>query len=168
MISGTVASYAARPGARQFVKFCIVGLSSFVIDIGLLNLFLYGLGWPLLVSKTLSFLTAVGNGFYWNRRWTFRATEGDARKQYPKFVATNTVGLMLNLSIMTGVILLATKMGIIHADRTPGEIAGLILSGAGRKAFSPVTVNLATIVATVFVTAWNFTASRLWTFRGNA
>lgn len=165
MIAGTVASFTARPGARQFLKFCVVGLSSFIIDIGLLNFFLYGLGWNLLAAKSVSFLIAIGNGFYWNRKWTFRATSGNAGKQYPKFLLTNAIGLILNLSIMTGAILLATKLGLVHANRTPGEIATLILSGAGRKTFNPVTVNLATIVATVFVTAWNFTASRLWTFR---
>jgi putative flippase GtrA len=165
MISNSVGTLANRPAARQFVKFCIVGLSSFIIDIGLLNLFFYGLHWPLLLSKAFSFLVAVGNGFYWNRRWTFRATEGDAKKQYPVFVMTNTVGLILNLSIMTGMILLATRLGFIHTDRAPGEIVELILSGQGRQAFNPLTVNLATIIATVFVTAWNFTASRLWTFR---
>jgi putative flippase GtrA len=165
MISNSVGTLANRPAARQFVKFCIVGLSSFIIDIGLLNLFFFKLHWPLLLSKALSFLIAVGNGFYWNRRWTFRATEGDAKKQYPVFVTTNTIGLILNLSIMTGVILLATRLGYIHTDRTPEQIVALLLSGQGRQAFNPLTVNGATIVATVFVTAWNFTAARLWTFR---
>lgn len=115
-------------------------------------------------AKTCSFLLAIGNGFYWNRRWTFRANAGDAKAQYPKFLLTNSVGLILNLTIMTGAILLATRLGWIHADRQPREILELILRGEGRKAFNPTTVNIATVVATIFVTAWNFTAARLWTF----
>jgi putative flippase GtrA len=165
MTSGPVAALAARPGARQLVKFIIVGASSFTIDIGLLNIFYLVLGWPILVAKTVSFLIAVGNGFYWNRRWTFRATEGDAKKQYPKFVLTNTVGLLLNLTIMTLAILLATKMGYIHTQRNLGDIISLLLSGEGKKVFNPLTVNAATFVATVVVTAWNFTAAKFFTFK---
>ena len=118
-----------------------------------------------MLAKTCSFLLAVANGFYWNRRWTFQAQSGDAKAQYPKFMLTNTVGLILNLSIMTGAILLATRLGWIHADRSTGEILELILRGEGRHAFNPMTVNVATFVATVCVTAWNFTAARLWTFK---
>ena len=158
-------SLLQRPGVRQLIKFCIVGASSFAIDLGLLNLFIYHYGWQVLPAKTLSFSLAVVNGFYWNRRWTFQAGAGDAKAQYPKFLLTNTVGLMLNLSIMTGAILLAGRLGWIHADRSTGEILELIVRGEGRKSFSPLTVNAATVVATVFVTAWNFTAARLWTFK---
>lgn len=161
-------SLLQRPGVRQLIKFCIVGASSFVIDVGLLNLLLYRFGWPLMLAKTCSFLLAVANGFYWNRRWTFKAGAGDAKAQYPKFLLTNVIGLMLNLSIMTFAILLATRLGWIHADRTAGEIIEMILRGEGRKSFSPITVNSATVVATIFVTAWNFTAARLWTFRPEA
>lgn len=165
MTSGPVAALAARPGARQLVKFIIVGVSSFTIDIGLFNLFYQVLGWPILLAKTISFLIAVGNGFYWNRKWTFRATEGDAKKQYPKFVLTNTIGLFLNLTIMTSAILLATRMGYIHTERSVGEIISLLLSGGGKHEFNPITVNAATLVATVFVTAWNFTAAKFFTFK---
>ena len=165
MTSGPFKDLAARPGARQLIKFIIVGASSFTIDIGLLNVFYLVLGWPILVAKTVSFLIAVANGFYWNRRWTFRATEGDARKQYPKFVLTNTIGLILNLTIMTSAILLATQMGLIHTPRPIGEIVSLLLSGEGKKTFNPLTINAATFVATVFVTAWNFTAAKFFTFK---
>ncbi|GAB4469834.1 MAG: hypothetical protein OHK0029_42570 [Armatimonadaceae bacterium] len=165
MSSGTVASFIERPGIRQFVKFCIVGASSFVIDIGLLNLFFFKFQWPLLIAKACSFLIAVANGFYWNRRWTFRAIEGNAGNQYGKFVLTNSIGLCLNLTIMTAAIVLATQLGFVHTERNISEIIGLLLSGESRKAFNPLTVNLATIVATGFVTIWNFLAAKFFTFR---
>jgi hypothetical protein len=40
----------------------------------------------------LAFLCGVTNGYVWNSRWTFRESQRDARKQAPKFLATNTVG----------------------------------------------------------------------------
>ena len=142
-----------------------MGASSFAIDIGLFNLLYQKYGWLIPTAKTFSFFLAVINGFYWNRRWTFQAQAGDAKAQYPKFLLTNTIGLILNLSIMIGAILLAGRMGWIHADKSTGEILELIIRGEGRKAFNPLTVNAATIVATVCVTAWNFMAARLWTFK---
>lgn len=165
MTAGSVAALAERPGVRQLAKFCVVGASSFAIDLITFNVFHYVLGWPLLLSKTLSFLIAITNGFYWNRKWTFRTTAGDARKQYPKFVLTNTIGLILNLTITTGAIILATRFGYIHTERTISEIIQLLLSGESRKAFNPLTVNAASIVATVFVTAWNFVAAKFFTFK---
>lgn len=142
-----------------------MGASSFTLDLGLFNLLYQRYGWLLLSAKTLSFSLAVINGFYWNRRWTFQAGAGNAKAQYPKFLLTNTIGLMLNLSIMTGAILLAGRLGWIHANKSTAEILELILRGEGRTAFSPLTVNGATVVATVCVTAWNFSAARFWTFK---
>lgn len=166
MIDSSPASFLARPGARQFVKFCLVGFSSFAIDLGLFNLLHFKLGWPLALSKAISFLIAVCNGFYWNRRWTFRhASQGDLKRQYPVFVLTNTVGLFLNLTIMTLSLIVAEKIGLVHTQRAPLEIVQLIVEGAGKREFNPLVVNAAIVVATVIVTGWNFTASRLWTFR---
>lgn len=161
-----VASLAQRPGARQFVKFCIVGASSAIIDFGLLGFFYYRMNFPVYVAATLSFFCAVCNGFYWNRRWTFRAGEGDAKRQYPKFVLTNIIGWMLNLSIMTGILILAGTMGLVHTKRSAMEVINLILIPGGHgRAFHPLALYGAKAVATVFVTAWNFTASKFWTFK---
>ncbi len=165
MISGAVASLVSRPGPRQFVKFCIVGATSTVIDFTLLNLLHYRFALPLAVAATCSFLVAVSNGFYWNRRWTFRAGDGDARKQYPKFVATNVIGWMLNLTIMTLALVIATQLGLTALKRPTDEVISLIVMGRGKDAFSPLAVNAAKACATVCVTAWNFAAAKLWTFR---
>lgn len=165
MISGSVASFVTGKGPRQFVKFCIVGATSTVIDFGLLNLLHYRVGLPLALSATISFFVAVCNGFYWNRRWTFRAGEGDAKRQYPKFVATNLVGWLLNLTIMTAVLISVRDLHPMTADETPMQIVGLIAMGKGKDIFPQLWVNAAKAIATVFVTAWNFTASKLWTFK---
>lgn len=165
MISGAVTTFATRPGARQFVKFCIVGASSAIIDFGLLNLLHYRLHLPVALSATISFFTAVCNGFYWNRRWTFRAGDGNTGTQYSKFVLTNIIGWMLNLTIMTTILVVATSLGYLHTTRPPAEVIGLIATGQGGRNFHPLALNGAKAVATIFVTAWNFTAAKLWTFK---
>src|SRR3989454_9628314 len=92
-----------RPGTRQLVKFCFVGASSTLIDKGTLWLLLSATPrTPWWINASMSFCLAVTNGFVWNRRWTFRARRhGSLRAQYARFVATNLVGLMLNLGLTT-------------------------------------------------------------------
>lgn len=158
-------SLLQRPGVRQLIKFCLVGLSSFVIDAGLLSLLHYQGGLPVAVAGTISFLFAVTNGYVWNSRWTFRDRQGDSKKQYPKFLATNVVGWILNLTIMTTAIILAMQMGFMHTQHPTGEIIQMIATGKGKSEFSPLVLLGAKVAATVIVTAWNFTAARVWTFR---
>jgi hypothetical protein len=87
MSVGAVASFAARPGLRQFAKFCIVGFSSTVIDFTVFNL-CCAWDWPrrradlLVPRRRLERLLL-------EQPLDVQAARGDAKKQYPKFVATN-------------------------------------------------------------------------------
>lgn len=166
MSVGTVASFASRPGLRQFAKFCIVGFSSTVIDFTVFNLLLRA-GFAPATALTCSFLVAVSNGFFWNSRWTFKAAGGDAKKQYPKFVATNVVGWFLNLSIVTLALMTAAVLHLTQVHHAPAETMRIVAFGAhnGEQGFSFLAMNAAKVCATVIVLAWNFTASRLWTFK---
>ncbi len=171
LTEGPLERILKRPGVRQFVKFCIVGASSTLIDFGVyLSLIeilhldhlvhtTLGISDPKMalqvarpIAQTFSFLLAVTNGFIWNNRWTFRtAGEGDPRKRYAKFLLTNAVGLTLNLTILNVVAhlvpatLSATVQQFLHVK----DPAGLV----GK------------VVATAVVLGWNFTASKYWTFK---
>jgi putative flippase GtrA len=136
-----------RPDVRQFVKFCIVGITSFTIDAGIsaLLIFKFNLWWVL--AKTISFTLAVTNGFFWNRLWTFRAV-GHRRKreQYAMFFSVNVVGYLLNIGIMKCVFWAMT-----------GELRG---QHPTKPQFA-----IATLLATAVVVFWNFFANRHWTFK---
>lgn len=134
---------------RQLIKFCLVGLSSTIIDKGIQRVLLLSFPlWPWWVSQTISFCFGVTNGFFWNRRWTFRAQKASSsRRQYPKFVATNMIGLMLNLGFTKLFLIVLTKQ-VVHVSNPDVN-----------------TVQLASILAIPIVVVWNFSASRLWTFR---
>jgi len=144
-----------RSGVRQLVKFCIVGLSSTIVDKGTLWLLtkplqlLTRLHWmPWWSWIVLTFCLGVTNGFIWNRRWTFRAQgHGSAQAQYTKFFATNAVGLLLNLIITK--LFLVFFTGQLAAAQNPDPNALLI----------------ANISAIPFVVIWNFSAAKYWTFR---
>ena len=145
-------SVLRRSGVQQFAKFCIVGASSTVVDKGILWLLLNKLipQAPWWVCSTISFCLAVSNGFFWNRRWTFKAQgEGhsSAKQQYVKFVATNLVGLILNLTF-TKVFLVVLTGQLLHNTNPP-----------------PSYVMLASLCGVPFVVFWNFAAAKYWTFK---
>lgn len=134
---------------RQLIKFCLVGASSTIIDKGIQRAILLSFPlWPWWVAQTISFCFGVSNGFFWNRRWTFKARNlGSPRQQYPKFMATNAVGLVLNLAF--------TKLFLIY-------LTGKMVHGVNPPAN---TILIASLMAIPIVVIWNFSASRLWTFR---
>ena len=134
---------------RQLIKFCLVGLSSTIIDKGIQRILLLSFPlWPWWISQTIAFCFGVTNGFFWNRRWTFRAQKaGSSRQQYPKFFATNIIGLALNLGF-TKLFLIAMTGQTLHKVNPDVN-----------------TVQIASICAIPIVVVWNFSAARFWTFR---
>jgi len=150
MISTQATPLHQRRVVRQLVKFSVVGASSTVIDKGILWLLLWLLPQvPWWVSASVSFSLAVTNSFVWNRTWTFRARGmRSVRAQYSMFLATNVVGLFLNLAI-TKVFLIAFTGEIRHLAGNP-------------RASRVLVASLAAVPCVVF---WNFVASKYWTFR---
>ncbi len=136
----------------SFLKFCVVGASSTVIDKAIfyaLMTFVPALPW--FVSQSIAFLFGVTNGFFWNRYWTFKSNQhASMGTQYPIFVATNVVGLALNLLITKGFLIAFTG----HAKHNALADKNIILC--------------ASLCAIPIVVVWNFSASRLWTFRASA
>ena len=126
-------------GARQFIKFCLVGASNVAIDFSIFLLLTGGVGLHYLVANLGSFFVAVSWSFFANRRWTFRHAEGDARRQYLRFALTNLGGLLIQSSLLF----------MLH------ERAGF-------------DVRLAKIFAIFVTTFWNFFLTKFWTFRRTA
>lgn len=93
--------------AQQFAKFGVVGLTAFMIDVGLFNILQYVGNPPLLADQPLLAKvasTAVATVASWlgNRYWTFRNT----RRPHPwrelaLFVCMCTIGLGLALLCLT-------------------------------------------------------------------
>jgi len=157
------------PGAQQFLKFCVVGGSSFVIDFGLFNVLLK-LGQSPILALTIGFLCGVTNGYYWNSRWTFKDRKGDAKRQIPIFFATNVVGLLLNVGITTLVLVIGARSGWTSSHVSTMETMKLVLFksvGTG-NGFTLLQLDAAKICATIVVTIWNFGASKFITFRAPA
>lgn len=139
-------------GVRQLIKFCLVGATSTIVDKGSLWFLLKQFPTvPWWMLSTISFCLGVTNGFTWNSRWTFRSQENatvNFKEQYPKFLLTNIVGLLLNLGITKFFLVLFTGQ-VLHTHGNP--------TGA--------QVIIASLCAIPIVVFWNFTASKYWTFR---
>lgn len=141
----TDAEVVGGEGWKQFVKFCLIGASSTVIDILISRILIDRFGMYWMAANTISFVFAVTNGYLWNSLWTFRGMAAVRRHtQYLKFVAVNVVGYGLNTLIMSLMILLLTG----HLSGNPPKMAWSIAKGT----------------AIVLVAIWNFLANKRWTF----
>jgi len=149
---------------RQFVKFVIVGVSSFVVNIGSLHVLYYTLHLQYVLALTLAFVISVCNGFIWNRRWTFKEARGQAaHDQYMRFMLVNIVGYILNTTIAVFVIAHFTNgTGNIHGLL---GVAGQIVMGTAKAVYPQKLVYGASFMAAAVVVFWNFFANRLWTFK---
>ncbi len=142
------ADLAQRPAVRQFVKFCLIGLSSTIIDIVISSMLIYHWNFNATLAKSISFLFGVTNGFFWNSRWTFQGMgSGRRHEMYVKFVMVNIVGFCLNIFLFKSVLFLFT--GRFIGQGKPDKLHFII----------------ATLVATGCVACWNFVANKLWTFK---
>lgn len=85
----------------QLTKFILVGGLNFLIDLGVLNLFIAATdtatGFWVIVFKAVSFLVAVISSFFWNKFWTFESLGTDAAgKQFTGFFIVSAIGLLIN------------------------------------------------------------------------
>jgi len=124
---------------RQLVKFALVGVSSFMIDLSLylfLTRFIFWFSQHYIIANTISFLLTVLWSFTLNRLWTFRVSSGFSGKQYSKFLIVSSIGLSLS--------------------------SGLLYLAVDRLGLYDV---VAKFMVAVVVMTWNFSANKFWTFR---
>ena len=168
--AGVPTGLLQRPVIRQFAKFCVVGGTSTVIDLGIHYLLMFEVmiggvplpevfgNWALglfgspvnpaaatqfsfTAFKVFSACIAILNSFVWNRRWTFRIRgKEDRHQQLVKFVLVAVVGMLLNTVVSSGL--------------------NSVIPGHPKRSWA-----IASAVATIVVAFWNFTGQKLWTFR---
>jgi putative flippase GtrA len=77
----------------QLAKFCVVGGSGYVINLGVYALLL-GLGAHL--AAAISFVVSAANNYWWNRHWTFAHAKGHFAHQGARFFTVSTAALLVN------------------------------------------------------------------------
>jgi dolichol-phosphate mannosyltransferase len=125
-----------RPGNWiQLAKFCAVGATGYVVNLGVYTLLVKGFGVHFLGAAVLSFLVAVTNNYAWNRVWTFRGQRGHVAYQGMRFLVVSLFGLGLNLAFL----------------------AAFVALGAGKITAQAIAIALVMPV--------NFVLNKLWSFR---
>lgn len=83
-----------------FIKFGIVGFSSFIIDFSITYLLKEKFKINKFIANTTGFLIAATFNFFMNRLWTFKSQDLDVSSQFFKFMAIASVGLLINNGII--------------------------------------------------------------------
>ena len=152
--AGSLGTLTQKRGVRQLIKFAIVGLSSTIINLVVLYLALRVLHGHRYISSAIAFLVSVGNGYYWNKRWTFKEAQSKpVHTQFTQFVLVNLVGLALDWLV---IYLIATPL--------EHELRHLQAAWPADK-IERVAVLAAQLIATGAIVFWNFFANRFWTFK---
>lgn len=120
----------------KIIKFLIVWVTSTLIDVVFLYIFVDILNIHLFIWVIFSFLLAVINWFIWNKFWTFRDKSIKYKRQFTKFLFVSIWGLSLTLWFMY---LFAILFWIYYL--------------------------LAKILTSILVVLWNFLWNKYWTFK---
>ena len=129
----------------RFAKFAVVGTIGAVVDFGVLNLLVLGVGMPKEYANLVSVTCAIFSNFTWNRLWTFpESRERPLHTQFGQFALVNLFGLAINQTVFIGTDALIFDSLFSH----------------------PLDYNLAKASAIIVVLFWNFFVNRNWTYRG--
>ncbi len=120
----------------QLAKFCVVGASGYLVNLGVYAALLHWAGLHYLWAAVCSFVVAVANNYWWNRHWTFAHAKGHFAYQGVRFFIVSALAFGVNQLFL-----------FLFLD-----VAGLgkVLSQA---------------IAILFVVPLNFLGNKLWSFR---
>ena len=119
----------------QLAKFSVVGVSGYVVYLGVYTALLKGAGFHYALAATCAFAVAVTNNYTWNRLWTFNDQRGHVGWQGLRFLVVAVIAYGINLALLSALIALGL-------DKV-----------------------LAAAIAVVLVTPVNFIGNKLWSFR---
>lgn len=106
----------------QLVRFGLVGASGYLINLAVFALLRGDLGLHQALAAVGAFCVAVTSNFFWNRHWTFAATEGHAGFQAARFFAVSIGALAVNLIILEALVM-ATSLGDLSAQAIAVAVA---------------------------------------------
>lgn len=88
----------------QFGKFSAIGFTNAAVDFGILNFLIYFFktiegGW-FSIFKGVSFMVAVIHSYFWNKRWSFKDSQGNSRPaEFAKFFAVAIASTVINVFV---------------------------------------------------------------------
>jgi putative flippase GtrA len=113
-----------KKGSVRFSKFTVVGLSNAVVDLGILNLFLWLAHTRdpsvLALYNGIALVLANVNSYVWNTRWTFR---GRAKRHDRRQRVLFTLQALFNICVSNGLFFLLVRPVLVYTE-VPAYLAG--------------------------------------------
>jgi dolichol-phosphate mannosyltransferase len=88
----------------ELTKFVLVGGSGYVVNLAVFAIATGQLGLHHLAAATVAFLVAVLNNFWWNRHWTFGASDGHAGFQAARFFAVSVFAFVFAAAVLEALV----------------------------------------------------------------
>ena len=145
----------------QIAKFGIIGVGNVLVDLGVLSLItmifssylkieakdaMIGIVTFYSLFKSVSFIVANINSYFWNKYWTFdQGGKKQTKSEFVQFFVVSVVGFLINVFVASVVfkMILGSLVGL------SGGQLGLIGAAAG----------------SIAGLAWNFIGYKLWVFK---
>jgi len=147
-VYGTFRLSRRKPVIFQFGKYVTIGITNTAIDFGVLNLLMsltsIESGHYYSLFKSLSFLTAIINSYFWNKFWTFQNTETAIGKELVQFVTISGIGFGINVLVASF---------IVNVIGSVGEVSPRLWANIG--ALAAITISV----------MWNFLGYKFIVFK---
>jgi putative flippase GtrA len=114
----------------RVTSFVIAGVVGYLVDAGVLQLFVQGAGMPVLAARVLSFLSAVFSTWLINRRYTFAAAPGPGLlAEWWRYLMSSLAGGAVNYaSFAIAIALLPLARKYLFLAVAVGSGAGMIVN----------------------------------------
>jgi len=140
----------------QFGKFGLVGVLNTLVDWGVLNFLMWsteimaGVGYGFF--KSISFILATTNSYFWNKFWVFQKNETKLTEwEASKFLAVSVVGFLINVGVASLVV------NFVHPS-----ITWKLLGQVNIAAFWG---NIGALIGTITAALWNFIGYKVIVFK---
>jgi putative flippase GtrA len=118
----------------QLLRFAAVGASGFIVNLAAFAICVHPLSIDYKIASVIAFLVAVGNNFWWNRHWTFQASEQHPVHQGVRFFAVSLIAFGFQYAILVSLVA-ATGMEKVIAQAI-AVASAMPLSFIGQKLWS--------------------------------
>ena len=120
-----------------FIRFGIVGCLGFCVDVGVLYLMLYGVGFGRYVGRLISYIVAASSTWYFNAAITFPESQATNRTwEWARFVALNSLGGVVNYAVYATYVRFQYRSALAPAIAVAiGSLAGLVVNFSVSKQF---------------------------------
>jgi putative flippase GtrA len=160
MLDGIQPLFTAR-----FVKFCAVGASGVLVNLGTLGLLADGLGLQVNAAAALAILVSINTNFAINELWTFRdrraAGDGGLGRRWLRFHLVSLAGGAIQWLVFVGANLaFASLLGAQGSQASAGVRAAVLDPGdVGAWKY------LSQLAGIGVATLWNYFANFHWTWK---